>query len=216
MTKSEIEIKIGKLKKAIDSPLTQDKFKEPMKKQLGDLEQQLKDYKEPTPEKSEPKNIPVKKTEKVKIPKKVVEKKVEKVSKPVKKASAKKESTEKKSSKSKGEPEVSCDELMDAYNKRKKSHDKAAKQYATTSVSEKIGNNLASAVSKAISNIDNDDIKKSPKKYIAKFELIEKETKAFISKLKPILGEDFDKEDILSPLEEVITKHIENLKKKYK
>ncbi len=110
----------------------------------------------------------------------------------------------------------SCKELLDLYDKRKASHDKSQNKHKTDSVSDKIGNNIASAISKAMDNVSAEEIKKSPRKYIAKFKEIKKELRAFITKLKPLLGEDFDMDELISPLESVISEHIQNIEKKSK
>jgi hypothetical protein len=199
----DLKSKIASLEKGIQSKVTPAPMKKKMEEQLAKLNAELAQKEKIEKEKS-------------------VAKGIEKTSKPEKKEdktpSTKKASPTKKESKSKEKDEdhVTCEDLLKEYEERLKKHNKAAKKYATTSISEKIGNNMASAVAKALDNVSAEDLKKSPKKYIEKFETVQKEAKAFLGKLKSILGEDFDKEDILAPLEEVIQKHIDNIKTKIK
>ena len=70
-----------------------------------------------------------------------------------------------------------------------------------TSVSEKIGDNLASVASKVVHSVPLTEIKENPKVYIKKFERIEAYVSEFSNGLKSILGDDYDKEEIMSPFE---------------
>lgn len=109
----------------------------------------------------------------------------------------------------------SCDELQEAWEKRKAAAVKANKKHKTVSISEKIGTDVAHAVKKIVNNIPAADIKDNPEKYIEKFKKVETATSEFLNSLKSLLGDDFDKKELLEPFEEIIGKFIENVKKKY-
>lgn len=209
----KLKTQIASLKKGIASKVIPAEMKKRMESQLVEVEKQLAELESKPAVKVEEKKI-----EKVEEKKAEVKKEPATKTKTLVSVDGKSKMKIKVPAKStiKEEGDVTCEELLAQLQTRKKNHDKANKAYATTSISEKIGNNLASAVSKAIDNVSAEDIKKSPKKYIEKFESVQKEAKAFLNNLKSILGEDFDKEDILAPMEEVIQKHIDNLRKKLK
>lgn len=109
----------------------------------------------------------------------------------------------------------SCDELEARWRKRKEAAKKAAKKHKTTSISERIGGDVAQAVKKIVDNIPAADIKANPKSYIAKFEKIETATKGFVDSLKSLLGDDFSRSEILEPFENMIGEFIKNVKAKY-
>jgi Txe/YoeB family toxin of Txe-Axe toxin-antitoxin module len=92
---------------------------------------------------------------------------------------------------------------------------KAEKRHKTVSVAEQIGNNLAHAVSKVADNIPAADIKEDPKKYLGKFEKLEKDANEFLSSLRSLMGEDYDKEELTAPIKATIGEFIKNIKEKY-
>ena len=108
-----------------------------------------------------------------------------------------------------------CEELEKKWNERREKAKKAAKKHKTTSVSEQIGNNIASAVGKVIDDIAAKDIEKNPTKYINAFEEVEDSFKTAMGKLKPLLGDDFDSKELIQPFEEILGKFIAEIKAKY-
>jgi hypothetical protein len=108
-----------------------------------------------------------------------------------------------------------CEELEKKWNERREKAKKAAKKHKTVSVSEQIGNNIASAVGKVIDDIAAKDIEKNPTKYINAFEEVEDSFKTAMGKLKPLLGDDFDAKELIQPFEEILGKFITEIKAKY-
>ena len=109
----------------------------------------------------------------------------------------------------------SCEELEEKWNARRIAAKKAAKKHKTVSVSEQIGNNIASAVGKVIDDIAVKDIEKNPTKYINAFEKVEESFKKAMGELKPLLGDDFDEKELIQPFEEILGKFIAEIKAKY-
>jgi len=109
----------------------------------------------------------------------------------------------------------SCDELAKKWEERKAAAKKANKAHKTVSISERIGTDIAHAVKKIVDNVPVADIKAAPTKYIEKFKKVETTTKEFLDSLKSLLGDDFDRKELLEPFEQIIGKFIANVKKKY-
>lgn len=108
-----------------------------------------------------------------------------------------------------------CDQLREAYEKRRAAAEKANKAHKTVSISEQIGDKIASVVGKALDNIPAADIKAKPGVFINKFERIEKSTKEFLDSLKSVLGDDFDRDELIEPFEKTIGEFIKKAKEKY-
>lgn len=108
-----------------------------------------------------------------------------------------------------------CEELEKKWNERREKAKKAAKKHKTISVSEQIGNNIASAVGKVIDDIAAKDIEKNPSKYIKAFEKVEASFKSAMGELEPLLGDDFDEKELIQPFEEILGKFITEIKAKY-
>lgn len=196
----EIETEIAEYQELIDSkaPSITAEQKDFAREEIAELKAKLEKLK------AEPKK-PVAKPAPVKKP-----------AAPVKKAPAKKVAVKKPSAPSKKiDNEPSCDKLLEAWVARRASAKKAAKKHKTVSVSERIGTDVAHVVGKIIDNIPKADIKDSPKAYITKFEKIETATKAFLDSLKSLLGEDFDRKELIDPFEKTIGEFIKNVKEKY-
>ena len=132
-------------------------------------------------------------------------------------AKAKKEPKPKKEKKAKVDKTAlpSCEELAEKWEARKAAAKKANKAHKTVSISEKIGTDIAHAVKKIVDNVAAADIKAAPEKYIEKFKKVETTTKEFLDSLKSLLGDEFDRKELLEPFEQIIGKFIENVKKKY-
>lgn len=108
-----------------------------------------------------------------------------------------------------------CDELRRQVAKRREKAAKAEKKSKSKPVIEKIASNVATGVKQAIENVPASDIKDDPKGEIEKMERVEKLAKKFLSDLRGILGEDYDREAIEGEFKEIHTL-IQGLKKKYK
>lgn len=102
-------------------------------------------------------------------------------------------------------------QLAERLAARKKNEGK----FKTKSVSTKIGDDIADAVSKALHNIETADIKNNPKQYFAKFTHLSKAANSFFSAIREILGDDYNKDQIRKPLE-AIERDIKQLTEKYK
>lgn len=213
-----LKTKIASLEKAVNSPLTPADFKPKMKTQIESLKKQLEEKLAEAAAKEDIKKekapvAPKKEAPKKETPKAPVKKEAPKT---VKKTPPPAPKTVKKTKAAPAKvEEPSCEDLLDKYNAAKANRAKSAKKSAKVSVSEKVGDSIASAVSKAIHNIPLSDIKEKPKQYIAKFERAEHYVTEFSKGLKTILGDDFDKDEIMKPFEEIVGKFIAEIKKKY-
>jgi len=200
--RKEIEDEIAEYGVLIaDKSVPQDE-KDFAKGEIADLEKELAGLEENPAEKKVP--------AKAKTPAKPTPKAVPAKPAPTPKAKAK------APAKKKADAEhPTCEELEEKWNKRREQAKKAAKKHKTVSVSEQIGNNIASAVGKVIDDIAAKNIEKNPTKYIDALEKIEGKAKEFLSSLSGILGDDFDSKIILAPLEEIVGNFIKNTKEKY-
>ena len=212
--------KIAKIKKSIDSKATPETLKPRMKEQLAKLESELEEKKAEAAAKADIEKEKTASSSSKKDDKKETEKK--KSGRPKGSSSKKKEVEVKPKRKFKAaapkkkeeSTEPDCDELLDKFKKAKANRKKSAKNAEKVSVSEKIGNDLADAVNKAIKNTPVSEIKEEPKVYIAKYERLEKVMKDVAVAFKAVLGDDFDKQDLLKPLHEAVAKIISDIKKK--
>ena len=200
-SKKEIEDEIAEYEVLIaDKSVPQDE-KDFAKGEIEDLKKELKGL-EVKAEKKAPAKVPKKAEPKAKATKPT----------PTPKASAKAPAKAKKKS---DVEHPTCEELEKKWNERREKAKKAAKKHKTISVSEQIGNNIASAVGKVIDDIAAKDIEKNPTKYIDAFEEVEDAFKTAMGKLKPLLGDDFDAKALTDPFEEILGKFIEQIKTKY-
>jgi len=110
--------------------------------------------------------------------------------------------------------DMECEELRKSIKERRQKAAKSEKKSKSKPVIEKIASNVAMAVKQAVQNVSAKDIKDDPKKEIKRFELIEKAAKSFLSEMRGILGEDYDKESINDEFSD-IHNLIKELKKKY-
>lgn len=195
---------IDKLKKGIDSKGTPEAFKTKMKSTLADLEKQLAEKKAEAAAKED---IKSEKKETPSEPKKEEGKKRGRPAGAPKKES-KKDEKPKASSK---DEQPDCEELEKEWEARRKRAKKANKKYKSRSVSTKIGNDLAGVVSKAIKNTPAEDITKAT---IKKYETLETSLENFAKSLKSVLGDDFDKDELLKPIHDAVAKVISDIKKK--
>ncbi len=102
-----------------------------------------------------------------------------------------------------------CEILLDQFAKRRLAQKVANKKHKTTSVSSKIGRDVALAMSAVIDNVPMEKIKKNPKEFFNKVKNVEKAGNDFIQALRAILGSDYDREDIkaeLAPIKELVDK----------
>jgi hypothetical protein len=106
-----------------------------------------------------------------------------------------------------------CDAVKKDVDERKKKL--AERKPSHKSISEKVSGHVASGVIGAITNVDHKKIEANPKKYIAKFTHVHKETEKYLAKLKDILGSDYSTADMKRPLS-AINASIERIKSKYK
>ncbi len=189
-----LESEIKDIEEGLASPAMPESLKADMKKTLDQLHAEVKAMKE-LPEAP------------------ATEKKKEKKTSSDKDSSNKKKERERVAPKF--APEKSCAELQEMYEARRNAAKKARKEHKTVSVSEQIGSNLAKAVGKAIDAIPAANIKASPKKYISALENLEKGITESIKSFRVALGDDYDRDEILEPIEEIIGKFIKNVKDKY-
>lgn len=204
--------KIEKLKKAIASDATPKNFIPKMKETVATLEKELADKKAEAKSKSDKESEKKSTPPAPKAPEKKAKKEVKKAEPKTTKRRFK--TSEKPAKKEDNAEDPDCDELISKFHQAKANRKKNAKKSAKISVSEKIGNDLADAVNKAIKNTPAEEIKDKPKVYIAKYERLEKVLEDAGKAFKAVLGEDFDKEDLFKPLHDAIAKIIADIKKK--
>lgn len=170
-----------------DASVPQDE-KDFAKEEIADLKKQLEKSggKSPKPKKS---------------PK---EKKVKKPAKPVVTYKHKGKSIKELS-------KLECDELIKEIKARRESAAKSSNKSKSKPVIEKVAGNVAKAVKQAVENVPANEIDKAE---INKFKRIEKAAEAFVTEMKSILGDDFNKKAVKDEFAE-ITSLIEKLRKKY-
>jgi hypothetical protein len=110
--------------------------------------------------------------------------------------------------------DAECAELKEAVKARREKQAKSEKKSKTRPVIEKVASNVAQAAKQAIKNIPVSDIKDDPKGEITKMQKLESLTRKYLSDMRSILGEDYDKETIDGEMAD-IHKIITDLKKKY-
>jgi hypothetical protein len=110
--------------------------------------------------------------------------------------------------------EKECDELIDAVRKRREKQAKSEKKSKSKPVIEKVAKNVVQAAKQVINNIPAADIKDDAKGEINKMEKLEALTRKYLSDMRSILGEDYDKETIDGEMKD-LHKIIVDLKKKY-
>lgn len=153
------------------------------------------------------------------------------------KSSVKKEKTQRKSAKSASKPKTPkppkekkfvmvgdkkiteddpkfCEVIIDQWKARREAIKKAAGKRKTKSVIQRAASDVADAVSKGVRNFKIDEIKKDPKKAIAKMERLEKAGKEFIESYKDILGEKITQAEIKQEFEG-LDKVIKQISDKY-
>lgn len=206
--KAAIEKEIAEYKELIADASVPNDEKEFAKGEIADLEKQLATLEKKAPAKAK-KAAPVKKEKKAKAApaKKAKKEKKKKKQSPV--------TTYKYKNKSiKDLDESECAEMKKEVAERRAKAKASGKKSKSKPVIEKITGNVATAVKQAINNESADDIKKDPKKFIARAEKIEKAAVSFLTEMKSILGDDFDKDAIEDEFAD-IHKLILDLKKKY-
>ena len=107
-----------------------------------------------------------------------------------------------------------CEIIIDKWKARKEAIKKAAGTRKTKSVIQRAAADVADAVSKGIRNFKVDEIKKDPKKAIAKMEKLEKAGKEFIDAYKDIIGEKITQKEIKEEFEG-LDKAIKQISDKY-
>lgn len=107
-----------------------------------------------------------------------------------------------------------CEIIIDKWKARKEAIKKAAGTRKTKSVIQRAAADVADAVSKGIRNFKVDEIKKDPKKAIAKMEKLEKAGKEFIDAYKDIIGEKITQKEIKEEFEG-LDKAIKQISEKY-
>ncbi|MDD3875415.1 MAG: hypothetical protein PHT69_02225 [Bacteroidales bacterium] len=107
-----------------------------------------------------------------------------------------------------------CEIIIDKWKARKEAIKKAAGKRKTKSVIQRAAADVADAVSKGIRNFKVDEIKKDPKKAIAKMEKLEKAGKEFIDAYKDIIGEKITQKEIKEEFEG-LDKAIKQISDKY-
>lgn len=107
-----------------------------------------------------------------------------------------------------------CEIIIDKWKARKEAIKKAAGKRKTKSVIQRAAADVADAVSKGIRNFKVDEIKKDPKKAIAKMEKLEKAGKEFIDAYKDIIGEKITQKEIKEEFEG-LDKAIKQISEKY-
>lgn len=110
--------------------------------------------------------------------------------------------------------EQECEDLKKEVRERRQNQKKAEKKSKSKPVIEKIAKNVATSVKQAIKNVSAADIKDDPKGELDKMAKVEKLAKKFLSDLRAILGDDYDKEAIDGEFKEVHDL-IKGLKTKY-
>lgn len=111
--------------------------------------------------------------------------------------------------------EEDCDELRKDVAARRQKAAKAEKKSKSKPVIEKISGNVAQAVKQAIKNVSAADIKDNPKKEIDKMKLIAIEAKKFVTKIKSILGDDYNASAVKEEFKD-IDALIKEIEQKYK
>jgi hypothetical protein len=107
-----------------------------------------------------------------------------------------------------------CDELHKEVKERRQKQKKAEKKSKSKPVFEKIVKNVATAAKQAVKNVPAADLKDDPKGELNKMVQVEKLAKKFLSDLRAILGDDYDKDAIEGEFKEVHDL-IKGLKTKY-
>lgn len=107
-----------------------------------------------------------------------------------------------------------CEEMRKEVESRRKKQAKSEKKSKSRPVIEKVAANVVTGAKQVIKNISAADIKDDPKKEIAKMEKLEATTRKYLSEMRSILGEDYDKETIDGEIKD-LHKVIVDLKKKY-
>jgi len=195
---AELKEKISKIEKGLNSPMTPEALKPKQREILEKLKGELaamEDMKEQKP--------------------KATSKKEDEEYDGFKEDKPKKKGGRKAKAKKENKQQPTCDELEAAWIKRREAAKKAKKRHKTTSISESIGDTIGLVVNKAINSVSKADVKAAPKTYISKFERVEKSTKEFIDSLKSVLGDEFDRDELIKPMEEAIGKFIKDAKEKY-
>jgi hypothetical protein len=113
-----------------------------------------------------------------------------------------------------GEPDF-CEILAKSIKERRAAIKSAGKKHKAVSISTKIGEDVAHAVEIAIQHVDKEEIKESPKEFIAKFDRLEKAGNEFIKAFRAILGSDYHAKDINEPMEQ-ISQLVDTIKNRYK
>ena len=245
MNKEQLQAELDKAKRQLDSATKMNMPQaaiDKAKSKIADFEDKIANYKEPVDEPAKPKKAskPVKKAKAPKAPKKKSKpskpkKKVKKASKPVKKVKeVKKASKPVKKGKNKpvkAEKTVTfggktytqkdkdfCDILRKKWNARKEAMAKSNKKYKTKTISEKVGEDVADAVTKTIQHAfdtQKKSIEKNPKAFVAKMERVENDADKFLNSLKSLLGSDYKSTQIKAEMA-IIEKAIANIKAELK
>lgn len=110
--------------------------------------------------------------------------------------------------------EEDCEELRKDVAERRQKQAKAEKKSKSKPVIEKVAKNVVQGVKQAVKNVSAADIKDDPKGELDKMAKVEKLTRKFLSDLRAILGDDYDKDAVEGEMKE-LHDLIGGLKKKY-
>jgi hypothetical protein len=233
----EIQEKINKLQKLMDSPTTPESDKKNFADAIEKFKVKLKEEKEKKEEKSDKKEEKSDKKETSKpkasakakpTPKKTEQKKdlsikravkgktEKKVPKGIQLVSRKKVIIDGKELNT--DSKEFCDYLTDEFIKRREEAKKnKGKRKKTKSVmaqvTEKIEKGIEKAIKTGITN-QKPSLKNNPKVFIGKVQKLETATKNFLQQLKDVLGNDYEAKEV-SDTTKAINDLIEQLKKKY-
>jgi len=86
-----------------------------------------------------------------------------------------------------------CEKLVEAWRSRKEKAKKTAKKRKTTPVIQRASKDVADAVTKVAKAVTKSEIKKDPKKAIAKIERVHKAAQEFINALEDAMGDEVTK-----------------------
>jgi len=194
---------IADYKAVINSPSAQQDEKDFAKEELAEAEAELAALEKE--EEADEKEKPAPKAKPTKEPKPKAERKPREKREPKPKA----EKPAKKEMKAGEEP--SCDDLLKAWQERRRAAKKSAKKAKTRSVMSIIADKVEDAVAKAIKTMPASDIKANPERAINRFEKLESSMQKFLQDFRTVLGDDYKASEVSDAV-----KHIEDLIKKLK
>lgn len=185
-----------------------------IREEIADYEALLEEPSVPADEKALAKEQIAELKKKLEAAEKKPAAKSDKPKKAEKPAGEKKETRGRKKKEKTEKPTPTCDELIEAWEKRREAAKKNARKAKTRSVMSTISDKVEGAVVKAIKNVDSDDLKKNPEKHFEKFDKLESSMKEFLTDFKSVLGDEYESKEVTEAVN-AINELIKKLKDKY-